>query len=259
MEELYRHGIFVGSNYTSGKRKGLHFLINDANIDDISGILDGYAKKEGVSFYVITTNKTDIESVKEKDNFFKQIDIIEGTTKEGQRDFDNALDNQIEVLDLAFLLLSRKEMTVEELQLFTFYCYFYYTFFFGRFPAVDKYYLLKDEKGFKKLNSLFKNVEPGRKIRCSKPNVVLSKYLNCEGGIEMMNAFLEIFYKILPMSLTTLKEKQTAFLAQCQSYIQKAKIAKGKDPYVVRRSLNSAFPYLDVGISFDFVKENPAS
>ena len=219
MIEVYQHCIFVCSNYTTGTRKGLHFLYNESNISDVMNLADRYTAKEGVAFYFVITDKPTIESVQEKDGFFKSITILEGSESQNVVDFDNSINNQITVMDVALLLLSRQKMNVKTIKTCLFYIYCLYAKQNDSFPFKGKCFLSNHLVGFKTINKEFEKIElekPDALLMCTKPHIIMSKFFNCEGGVELMNKVLRIFYDI--------KERDIDYLSnKIDIYLKKAK------------------------------------
>lgn len=228
MAEVYQHCVFVCSNYTTGTRKGLHFLYNDLNLDRIMDMVRKYTAKEGVAFYSIITNKPNVESVQEKDGFFKSIDILEGHYEKNVISFNNAINNQITVMDVALLLLSREKMTVKDLKTYLFYIYSLYAKENGSFPFKEKCFLDEQIVGFKNINKEFDPIFEKRqdaKLACTKPNIIMSKFFNCEGGVELLNKVLKIFYNLKQCDVDYLNGK-------IKEYLKKAKRMKRNKRYL---------------------------
>ena len=229
MTETYQHCIFVCSNYTTRTRTGLHFLFNEINYEIVKSLVQRYTSKEGVAFYFVNTiNDPSIESVKKKDNFFKNIQILEGTTQENVVAFNNAINNQITVNDVALLLLCRKRLTVEELKTSLFYIYCLYAKEYDKFPFKEKLFFDKDDTiGFKLINNEFSKIDPKDYLECTKPDVIMSKFFNCDGGVELMNDILKIFYKFKDKDFNLLKLKIDHYYERCCKVFRKK---EGKEP-----------------------------
>lgn len=217
MEERYQHCIFVASNYTSGKRKGLHFLYNSANIKVVLERASEYAGVAGVSVYFITSNEATIESVQEKDEFFKNIEIVEGALPRNVKSFNDSIKNQISIIDIALLLLSQDKMTISDMKTNIFYCYYFYTKENKRFPFSSKCYIDSDSFYFKDLDTKFNNpkIDINKTIIKSsdKINVIMSKFFNCDGGVELMNVILKIYYQIKQFDKKELNDKIKLFIS----------------------------------------------
>ena len=218
MIEFYQHCVFVCSNYTSRTRTGLHFLYNDSNIENVLEIVRKYTSKRGVAFYFVNTNEPTIESIKHKDAFFKTINILEGDKGENVATFNNAINNQITAADVALLLLCRQRMTVKEIKTALFYIYCVYARENGKFPFPEKLFFdPKEERGFKIINASFSNVPmDGYSLECTKPDVIMSKFFNCEGGVELMNSILELFYRINQIGIKKLESDIDYYFKKCQ-------------------------------------------
>ena len=224
MIENYQHCIFVCSNYTSRTRTGLHFLYNDVNFDNVMDIVKRYTTKKGVAFYFVNTNEPTIESVQKKDAFFKTINILEGADYSNVLLFDNAINNQITAIDVVLLLLSRKPMTVAEIKTSLFYIYCLYAEEWGKFPFNDKLFFDPNEEiGFKSINSEFASIDESDYLECTKPDVIMSKFFNCEGGVELMNGVLKIFYKIKEKDFEHLRDNIVIYFEKCKKIFRTEK------------------------------------
>ena len=246
MEERYQHCIFVASNYTSGKRKGLHFLYNPANIKFVLERASAYSGKDGVSVYFITSNEPSIESVKKKDPFFENIDIIEGVKPSNVAIFNDSINNQITVIDVALLLISQDPMTVHEMKIYLFLCYYFYVANNGVLPFHAKCYIEDDFITFKEISAKFlseKVDETSTRIKVtSKANVIMSKFFNCEGGVEFMNKVIQIYYNIRKYEIGHLEAKVKTFISSLtslrqNSYFKKNNFNKGR--YITRKDIEN--------------------
>lgn len=217
MTENYQHCIFVCSNYTSRTRTGLHFLYNDSNFENVVEMAKKYSSKKGVAFYFVNTNEFTIESVKAKDAFFKTINILEGTNRDNVVEFDNAINNQITVFDVALLLLCRKSLMVKDLKTILFYVYCLYAEENDKFPFNEKLFFdISGEIGFKSINAEFDALNQNSYLECTRSDVIMSKFFNCEGGVELMNAVLRIFYKIEKNDINKLYDKIEFYFNKCK-------------------------------------------
>lgn len=218
MAEIYQHCIFVCSNYTTRTRTGLHFLYNETNIENVLDVVKRYQSKEGVAFYFVNTDHYSIESVQKKDKFFRNIQISEGAIKENVLAFNDAINNQISVNDVALLLLCRQQMRIDEIKTALFFIYCLYAKENDKFPFKEKLFFNdKDEIGFKSINQEFKNIDPESYLECTKPDVIMSKFFNCEGGVELMNNILGLFYRIKLKGFSGLKDKILSYFNKCKS------------------------------------------
>ena len=187
-----------------------------------------YTAKEGVAFYFVITNKPTIESVKEKDGFFKSINILEGTNESNIIEFNNSINNQITVMDVALLLLSREKMTAKNVKTYLFYIYCLYAQENGSFPFKGKCFLDEQMIGFKTINKEFEKIieeKPDALLTCTRPHIIMSKFFNCEGGVELMNKVLRIFYNIKNCDIDYLSSK-------IDIYLKKAKKMKKEGRYL---------------------------
>ena len=215
MVEKYQHCIFVCSNYTAGTRNGLHFLFNAANYNEVMNIVNKYAAKEGVSIYFVVTDSHTIDSVKNKDHFFKNINILEGTIPQNVISFNNSINNQISVMDVALLLLSREKMTVEQLKTYLFFIYCQYANDSDSFPFKEKCYFGKRIIGFKAINEEFDNQNPNALLRCTKPTIIMSKFFNTEKGVELMTKILHLFYQLKEIGVDKLSKMIPIYYREC--------------------------------------------
>ena len=219
MTEKYQHCIFVCSNYTAGTRNGLHFLFNSTNYKEIANIVSRYTNKEGVSVYFVVTDKHSIESVKEKEHFFKNVDILEGTVPENVISFNNSINNQINVMDVALLLLSRESLNSMQLKTYLFYIYCFYANNYGSFPFKEKCNFDKDIIGFRMINDEFDSYSDTQCFKCTKPTVIMSKFYNSEKGVELMINVLKIFYELKKYDVNVLNQKiDYYFKKRCTKY-----------------------------------------
>lgn len=251
MIERYYHCVFVCSDYTTGRRQGLHFLFNETNLDTISDISDKYSKEEGVSMYTIITDKPSIDSIKAKDKFFETIEIKEGALPDNVSQFDKALRNQVGIFDLAFLLLAREEMNICKLRTYLLICYCLYIVIYNEVPFKEKYYITSTDKGFKDINKEFSEFDNNQIVKCTKTNVIISKFFNSEEGTKMMYNFLMFHYKISNIDFKTLRESALVFCDDAERYfntdIRYRKRIK-KDPMyltakVIKKFFLNSFPY----------------
>ena len=226
--ERYQHCIFVCSNYTNGTRTGLHFLYNSENYTEVMAIVDRYKNREGVAFYFVVTNNPTIESVQSKDKFFRSINILEGVNSANVIEFNNSINNQINVMDIALLLISRKKMTISDLKTYLFYVYCLYAKENNSFPFKEKCYFGPDMIGFKRINDEFKDKNENYGLECTNIAVVMSKFFNCVGGVELMNKVLKIFYYLTNKDLGYLKTKIENYSNICT---KKYKLNKKKSRY----------------------------
>ena len=245
MVEIYQHCIFVCSNYTSRTRTGLHFLYNDLNFDYVMDVVKRYASKKGVAFYFVTTNDSTIESVKEKDAFFETINILEGTEQNSVVLFDNAINNQITAFDVVLLLLCRQKMSVEEIKTYLFFIYCIYARETNKYPFNEKLFFDPDEEiGFKTINAEFAILKKDDYLECTRPDVIMSKFFNCEGGVELMNSVLKIYYKIKQISIGELNKKIEKYFERCKKTFHLEK-KEGRYAFTLRKK---AINKLKIGI-----------
>lgn len=221
MIETYFHCIFICSNYTSGTRNGLHFLFNETNTDVINQISEKYAYKEGVSMYVVVTNSGSIESVKKKETFFNNVNILEGTDKQSIKTFDTMLDNQVGIFDLAMLLLCCKEMTIKELRIYLFLSYCVFRLKENKLVCKEKYWFEGNTYGFREINNEFGLENLNKRIKCTKPDIIMSKFFNSEDGTNLMNKFLAIFTSIKKIDFDKLENISTIFVKAIQKEFAK--------------------------------------
>ena len=228
MVEFYHHCIFVCSNYTSGTRNGLHFLFNDENMDNISDISEKYRNKEGVTMYVIITNKPSIDSVKKKDPFYETINIQEGTITANVTAFDNMLDNQVSIFDLAMLLLVYKEMSIKELRIYLLLTYCVFTIKERKLICKEKYWIDEESYGFREINNEFGLLNLDKRIKCTKPDIIMSKFFNSEDGTNLMNKFLKIFISMQKYDFNVLDEISKKLLSALKTEFAKKLSKKEK-------------------------------
>lgn len=239
MEEKYQHCIFVCSNYTARTRNGLHFLYNETNVDEVMNIVNRYVTKEGVSFYFIVTNNSSIESVKNKDHFFKSIDILEGTNPDNVIVFNNSINNQISATDVALLLLSIQKMNCVDLKTYLFYIYCLYAKKNDSFPFKDKCYFDNKIIGFKAINNEFGARDSNILLECTKPNVVMSKFFNTDKGVELMNKVLELYNEIKKQNIHQLSERIIEYFNKCKKKYKKSS-ENSRYPFVLtKKSINA--------------------
>ena len=219
--ETYSHCILVCSDYASRTRNGLHFLFNDANATDIVDITKKYTEKEGVSMYIVVTDQVSIESVQKKDSFFKNIKIVEGFDSKNLLDFDRFLANRVGVLDFAMLLLSRDSLRIKDLKTYLHLCYIIYSNKYNSLPFQDKFYIRNEFVGFKRIEEYFGKYDNMAIIRCSKPDVIISKFFNSEDGTFLMNNLLNIYYKIRKFSIEHLRTDLLTFLESIKQKYRK--------------------------------------
>ena len=225
--EVYQHCIFVCSNYTNKSRYGLHFLFNDSNYDKIIEISKKYIEKEGVSMYVVTTNGSGIDSVKQKDKFFETINIFEGTEKESAEKFNALIENQIGVFDIAFLLLLKQKLTIRALKVFLFLIFSIITITERRFIFKEKIYVDFSTIGFKKIDNEFRNYDQNKIIECTKPDIIYSKFFNSPDGTLLMNKVLLVFSNIKTKNFLKLEKIMNDFANQIRQKYKRTISNKG--------------------------------
>lgn len=221
--EQYNHCVFVASNYTNNKRKGLHFLYNEQNVSEIMRVFEEYGQKEGVSVYFLKTDSVTISSLSKKDAFFKTMVISEGTDKNEFTKFFESINNQISSFDISLLFLTRDELAFDYLELLMFHFYCIYSISFDCFPFKEKLACEDNEVFFKQVRNEFKKNKKftaTSTLRCNKEEIIFSKFLNCDGGFEEMNRSLQIFYKLTSQSTASLISLRSLFI---QRYNQKKK------------------------------------
>ena len=137
-------------------------------------------------------------------------------------------------------------MTIRSLKVYLFFCYCLYAKEIGGFPFRNKFYLDKQSSGFKEIDSFFNDSSIDKDktlLKCSKRiNVLVSKFFNCEGGVELMNKVLEIFYSIKTININILEFKMKTFIENIIS-VKKSKRSKYLKensfmPYLVKKDLD---------------------
>lgn len=218
MKQLYKHCVLIASNYTSGKRIALHFLYNEANINDIKNIINEYATYRGVSIYSINTDSPEIASVKKKEPFFENVVILDGHVLENQKTFRDVADNQVDAYDFALLLLARDAMTYNELLHYLFFIYVEAQAKFG-ICIFENAVKLDHHKII--INKLLKdkivpeNSSENSTMICRKENVVMSRFFNNkDGGVELMNLALLLYQNLREIDFSTLTKKINDIWAQ---------------------------------------------
>ena len=239
--ENYSHCILVCSDYATGTRNGIHFLFNETNVVDIARIVTRYTEKEGVSMYIVATDKPTIESVQKKDAFFKNIRIVEGSDNKNLFDFDKFLGNQIGVLDFALLLLSRDNLSIDDLKLYLHVCYIVFAYTKQAFPFKEKLYIKPDFIGFKPIGDAFSKVLENEIIRCTKPDVIMSKFFNTEGGTNLMNDLLKCYYLIKSKEKDVVEVEYKTFISNVINNIKNRKRYRKGELYLTKRKIKDNY------------------
>ena len=131
-------------------------------------------------------------------------------------------------MDVALLLLSREKMTANNLKTYILYIYSIFAKENSSFPFIGKCFLDEQIVGFKAINKEFDPIikeKPNAKLICTKPNIIMSKFFNCEGGVELMNKVLKIFYDLKKYDIDYLEQK-------IPTYLKKAKRMKKNKRYL---------------------------
>lgn len=239
MLETYQHCIFVCSNYTDGTRTGLHFLYNETNLENVMEIVQKYVAKEGVAFYFLTTDSPKIASVQKKDKFFKKMEILDGAKKESFLTFNNAINNQITAMDIALLLLCKKNMTLKQIKTYLFYIYCIYANSYNLFPFKESYVFDTTYRGVKKIDNEFADVDENDYLECIKPDVIMSKFFNCEGGVELMNKVLKIVHEIDKHNVDDLSKKIEDYFKKCKRIYKIGKTERRHPFALSKKSIKS--------------------
>lgn len=254
MVETYHHCIFICSNYTSGTRNGLHFLFNEENVGIISEISEKYLSKEGVSMYVVITNQPSIESIQKKDSFYKTINILEGTDKNNILVFDNMLDNQVGIFDLAMLLICCGELTIKQLRVYLLLTYCVFTLKENKLICKEKYWFENNTYGFREINNEFGLSNLDKRIKCTKPDIIMSKFFNSEDGTNLMNKFLLIFTSIKKNSFEKLEIISQGFINSIKKEF--ARILLKKEKISLNKKIIKRHEFYFADLLDDLVKPN---
>lgn len=197
MSEQYTHCILLASNYTNGERLGIRFLVNQENYQVVLNMAGDYIKNSAVSIYFLDTSDKEITSIKEKEPFFKNVDLLEGTDPENIKKFKNSIKNQITSIDLALLLITRMPMTFEQVKKAILVVYCEYLYHYDVPPIAEKIKIINGEikiTNFSYSSLVGKNMADTKQtISCKKDMVVLSKFLNFEGGAKLAHKIINIF------------------------------------------------------------------
>lgn len=240
--EQYNHCIFVASNYTNNKRKGLHFLYNEENLENIYDVIKEYGKKDGISVYFLNTDSPSIQSISKKDAFFGNMAIGEGTNKKDFDSFFKSINNQISAFDIALLFLTRKELTLSQLENYLFHFYCIFSIKFQRFPFKEKLSLINNELFFKMVRQEFGRKNPvfdKDTLICKNEEVIFSKFLNCDNGFEEMNETLEIFLKLQQVDSCVLDKAKNSFVESCNRYYKN----KNKEPNITKKFILNNYDF----------------
>ena len=218
MKPIYKHCVIIASNYTSGKRIALHFLYNETNIDTIKNIVNEYATYRGVSIYSVNTDSHDIGSIKKKEPFFSNVEILDGHILLNQKLFREIANKQIDAYDVAMLLLTRDSMTYDDLLCYLFFIYVEVVIKFNKFifensVKLDHHKIVINKVSREKIVPKCKKEHPI--IFCKKENVVLSRFFNNnEGGVELMNLVLLVYERLKKLDIKILRKKIDDIWAQ---------------------------------------------
>lgn len=246
-EKNFTHLIFITSNYEEGKRYGLHYVLTKKNNIEINNLVQKYSSKDNVALYSVITDSASLDSVKEKEPFFSEVIMIDGSANISSEKFEKKFNNKLDAIDFALLILTRKKYSFFDLLILIYHCYCEYACKYGVVLFDDKLYIdsKKKEKGFeiKSLSKyftkitntdyreLFKNFSYEKeaskmpKLKIEQSDVAYSKFFNVENGIVLMTRFIEIFEKInkydlkylykeivTDSSLITQSKKETSFI-----------------------------------------------
>lgn len=225
----YMHFIFITSNYNEGKRYGLHFVLTEENSNDVIKLAENYSRLDNVAFYTVITDDDSIESVKRKEPFFKNVDLLDSTEDDATQRFEMLFTNKLQPVDYALLILTRINCTYLDLLIYFYHVYCVYCkkhndlLFQEKLyisPAKHMGYEIKEfTKYFNQITTctdpeiLFTNQSYNinnrtlKKLKVSKKEAVYSKFFNCDGGIEKMNEFIEILESIKKTSVEKLFDK----------------------------------------------------
>lgn len=225
-QKNYTHLIFITSNYEEGVRYGLHFAVSKKNSNEITSLMNKYSKKDNVALYTVITSDESIESVRNKEPFFAEVNFIDGSESLSSGKFEKKFNNQLDAIDFALLILTNIQCTYFDLLIYIYHCYCEYLLKYNELLFLDKLSIdvKKKFKGFqiKSLSEyfekiteidyekLFKNfsyekeVERLPKLKINQIDVAYSKFFNVENGILQMTRFIEIFEKLRGYTLKQL-------------------------------------------------------
>ena len=124
---MISHIIFLSSDYYNGKRIGLHFAVNDNNRAIISELSKQFSEYDNIAFYQINTSRSDLDSVKEKEPFFSDVQFFEGSKQTDVDVFEEKIRGKaITALDTALLILSLTECSYATMIVYLFHIYCLY-------------------------------------------------------------------------------------------------------------------------------------
>lgn len=162
---MITHYIITSSSYTKGKRIALDYVINGKNdFSKFNGILEKIIEKCGkdvsISTHFIQTDSTTWKSVKEKDYFFEDVELIESIDE-----FIELIQNDrlLVGLDVAKYILCKIRCTHLKLEKIVYFCYAEYLckynkelfkdsiFAYKYGPVIDSVYKKYRRYGYKEI------------------------------------------------------------------------------------------------------------
>lgn len=214
---MYEHFVIITPYHKLGHRIGWHKVLdNDKDYEEVNDVLEKVIKKVGdlkVSSHVISTNSRNVQSIKDKDNFFHDVAFFEDEFQ-----FIDMYKNEIELTagDVAKFILSVGEnITHLKLQKLLYLCYEdfmkltgtslfkdkIYAYKYG--PVVKSVYDMYSDKGYSKLD--FKEDDS---VFLSKIDMLIkpsySRILFSEAGSGALKSILDTLEKFIEFSASDL-------------------------------------------------------
>lgn len=136
----YRHIIFLYSDFSSGKRIGLHFLYDEKNMESIDTMNEVMSKNDNISVYSVTNNTTKIRHLAKTDPFYKSVKFFDGSSNKEIGEFLNSIreNSKIKIRELLFLILTRKRCSFLQLSIYFYFCFCLYTIEYRKMPTNEK-------------------------------------------------------------------------------------------------------------------------
>ena len=124
---MISHIIFLSSDYYNGKRIGLHFAVDDNNRSVIADLSKQFSEYDNIAFYQINTARPELDSVKEKEPFFRDVQFFEGNKQTDVDIFEEKIRGKaITALDTALLILSLTECSYATMIIYLYHIYCLY-------------------------------------------------------------------------------------------------------------------------------------
>ena len=170
---MIRHFIIMSSSYIQGYRIALHFYKDeDMNAkligDIIKKIEKGCGDNKSISTHSIETDSGEWESVVKKDEFFKNVKIIDDVDSFVKIIKDN---KQLTGLDVAKYILTKVSCTHLKLQKLVYYCFADYLCKYNKKLFYDEIYAFEYGPVIKSVRNQYKgerDIEAGDSVKIER-------------------------------------------------------------------------------------------